>query len=124
VTAAIAEAGLWDGDVAFVYRCGAPSLHSPEAEAERMALAHFAQVPTSGAGPFLGNTFAASFPLEVALAAEALAANRVPTDVALWSETGGVQVWVEGRPEPMLGTAALVVGCTPQTAAAAVLVAM
>ena len=124
VEGAIAEAGLWNGDVALVFRCGAPSKASAIAEAERSALEHFSQVPTTGASQFVGNTFAASFPLEVALAAEALSASRVPADVVLWRETQGVQIWVEGHPEPMLGAAALVVGCTPEMAAAAVLVAM
>jgi 3-oxoacyl-[acyl-carrier-protein] synthase II len=124
VEAAIAEAGLWDGDIALVFRCGAPASNSAAAEAERRVMERFSQVPTSGAGPFVGDTFAASFPLECALAAEALSASRVPGDVTLWGETRGVEVWVEGRPEAMLGTAALVVGCTPEMAAAAVLVAM
>jgi 3-oxoacyl-[acyl-carrier-protein] synthase II len=124
IDAAIAEAGLWDGDVGLIWRCGAPARTSAAAEAMEIALRRFSQVPKSGSGPFVGNTFAAAFPLECALAAEALSADRVPADVALWSEKGGVQVWVEGRPEPMLGAAALVVGCSPETVAAAVLVAM
>ena len=124
VEAAIAEAGLWDGDVALVFRCGAPSGDSAAVEAERRVMERFSQVPTAGAGPFVGDTFAASFPLECALAAEALSSSRVPGDVTLWGEARGVEIWVEGRPEPMLGTAALVMGCTPEMAAAAVLVAM
>ena len=124
IAAAIAEAGLWEGDMGLLFSCAAPNSGSPEARAERLALERFSQVPRCGAALFVGNTFAASFPLECALAAEAVSSNRVPPEVVLWGETGGVEIWVEGRPEPMLGGAALVVGCTPETTAAAVLMAM
>ncbi len=124
VDAAIAEAAMWDGDVGLVACCGAPAEDSPAAQAEGLALRRFSQVPKVGAAPFVGNVFAASFPLECALAAEAVSSGRVPADVVLWGEKGGVEVWVEGRPEPLLGGAALVVGCSPEEVAAAVLVAM
>ena len=124
VAAAISEAGLWEGDVGLVYRCGGQHGCPAVAEAEQAALGRFSQVPTLSARPFVGETFAAGFPLACALAADALSNDRVPADVVLWGKTHGVEFWVEGRPEPMLGGAAVVVGCAPELAVAAVLVAM
>lgn len=121
---ALAEARVWDGDVGLLQLwtdgCGRPAV----LEAQRKALARFSQVPAASARPFVGETFGAGFPLECIVAADALCDGRVPGEVVFAGAGKGVEFWVERKPERMLGGAVLVVGCTAELAAAAVLVAL
>jgi 3-oxoacyl-(acyl-carrier-protein) synthase len=118
---ALEEGGIWEGDVGVVFLCTAASVFPALAEVERKGLASFSQVPLTTAKQFVGETFAAGFPLECIAAADMLNVGVAPPKVSFRGVSKGVEFWVEGKPEPLMGDAALVAGCTPEMAAAAVL---
>ncbi len=121
---AMGEAGVWEGYIGVVVLCSWVSLYAEAAEAERKALDGFSQVPMVTAKRYLGETFAAGFPLECTVAADVLSDGFVPPKVAYQGKRRGVEFWLERRPEAMLGNSALVVGCTCDLVAAAVLRAL
>jgi len=118
---AIARAGIWEGDVGAVFVCSGRAFYPPAADAERMALGPFSQVPTGTAKTFVGETFAAGFPMECILAAEVLRSGELPPRLVQVSRRRGVEFWMRREGEHLLGFAALVVGCTADQVAAAVL---
>jgi 3-oxoacyl-[acyl-carrier-protein] synthase II len=122
VRRALAEASVWEGDIGAVLLC--PATGGAGREAEDRALESFSQVPRTSMQRYAGDTLAAAFPLECILAADMLGNGFAPPKVSFARESRGVEFWVERRPEPMLGQAALVVGCTDALVAAAVLVAL
>jgi len=115
------EAEIWEGDIGIIFTCGPGAWHPVTAQAERIVLNDYAEVPVASAKQFIGETFGAGFAFECAVAADVLNTGTVPSDVSLAGFNKGVEFWVERRPEPLMGHAALVLGCTPQLAAAAVL---
>ena len=121
VEEAIARAGIWEGDVGAVFVCSGRAFYPPAADAERMALGMFSQVPTGTAKAFVGETFAAGFPMECILAAEVLHSGELPPRLVQMSKRRGVEFWMRREGERLLGFAALVVGCTADLTAAAVL---
>jgi 3-oxoacyl-(acyl-carrier-protein) synthase len=118
---AIAEAGIWQGDVGAVFVCSGSLFYPPAGDAERLALSMFSQVPTGTAKAFAGETFAAGFPMECILAAEVLHSGELPPRLVQVGKRSGVEFWMRRQGENLLGFAALVVGCTSDLAAAAVL---
>jgi len=118
---AMDEAGIWEGDVGIVFVAGSDPVRKRTGQAIDLALNIFSEVPVESARRFVGETFGAGFPLECTAAAAALSMGTVPPKVTFVDKSKGVEFWVERRPEPLMGHAALVVGCTAQTAAAAVL---
>jgi 3-oxoacyl-[acyl-carrier-protein] synthase II len=121
---AMDEAGIWSGDVGIIVLGSGRALHDEMYEAQALALSDFSQVPRMTAKHFVGETYAAGFPLECALAADALNEGSMPPRVTFEGKRRGVEFWVERQPDPMMGHSALVVGCTPDLAAAAVLRAL
>ena len=114
-------AGIWEGDIGLVFVCSCAGLHPVVDAAEHDALAGFRQVPAVRVKDYLGETFAAGFPLECIAAADLLNMGVAPPAVDLQGVRKGVEVWVERRPEPLMAGTALVVGCERQLAVAAVL---
>ncbi len=104
-----------------VFVCSGGAFYPPAADAERMALAAFSQVPTGTAKAFVGETFAAGFPMECILAAEVLHSGELPPRLVQVGKRRGVEFWMHREGEHLLGFAALVAGCTADLAAAAVL---
>jgi len=121
---ALQEGQVWEGDVGIVFLSSGSTFFVHAAEAERRALARFSQVPVTTAKHFVGETFAAGFPLECILAADLLNDGFAPPRVTFEGKRGGIEFWVEREPEPMMGDCALVIGCTTHLAAAAVLRAL
>ncbi len=120
---AVAQAGIWQGDIAVVGVCAdtfAPELIGIEAK----ALRGYAQVPVVEPKRYLGETFAAGFPLACMVATEVLTSGTLPSQVTYQGRSKGVELWVERKPESLLGSAALVVGATTDMVAAAVLRAL
>lgn len=118
---AIAESGIWEGDVGAVFVCSGGTFFPPARDAERLALSAFSQVPMSTAKTFVGETFAAGFPMECALAAEVLNSGELPPRLVQMGTRQGVEFWMRRENEALLGFAALVAGCTADMVAAAVL---
>jgi len=118
------EAHVWEGDIGVVFLSSGIAVHPAARDVEKRALRAFSQVPVATAKHFAGETFAAGFPLECAFAADVLNNGYVPPKVTFQSRRRGVEFWVEQQPEPMLGHSALVVGCTADLAAAAILRAL
>jgi len=124
VREAMDEAHVWEGDIGAVFLCVGGAFPAEAREVGKKALQAFSQVPVTTVKHFVGETFAAGFPLECALAADVLNNGYVPPKVTLQGRRRGVEFLVEQQPEPMLGHSALVVGCTPDLAAAAILRAL
>jgi len=120
---ALDEAHAWAGDVGIVFACSS-SFDPLAAEAQAKALATFSQVPITTGKRFVGETFAAAFPLEVMLAADMLNDGLMPPRLCFEGKRRGVDIWVEKEPESMMGDSALVVGCTSELVAAVVLRAL
>lgn len=118
---AMDEAEIWEGDVGILYICRSGSESPAAAQAEAMVLSAFSEVPTNSAKYFTGETFGASYPLEIIAAADVLNNGMLPPKVSFSTESRGVEFWVEERPEPLMGHAALVVGCSDELVAATVL---
>jgi 3-oxoacyl-[acyl-carrier-protein] synthase II len=121
---AMEEAQVWGGDIGIVFVSSGVAFSAGAPDAEKRALDGFSQVPVTTAKRFAGETFAAGFPLECILAADLLNDGFVPPRITFEGKHGGIEFWVERQPEPMMGDCALVVGCTPDLAAAAVLKAL
>jgi 3-oxoacyl-[acyl-carrier-protein] synthase II len=118
---AMEEANIWEGDVGVVFVCRAPADAPAAREAEDSVLSGFAEVPTISAKSYLGETYGAAFPLEVIGAADVLNSGIMPPRVSLANKRKGVEFWVEEQSEPLMGHAALILGCTRHTAAACIL---
>jgi 3-oxoacyl-(acyl-carrier-protein) synthase len=118
------ESGLWAGDVGMIHLCGGGVFGDSFRLAEKAALSSFTQVPVHTIKRFIGETLAASFPLECILAADMLGNGFALPRVSFMGRKAGVEFWVEREPEPMLGHASLVVGCDSGLAAAACLLAL
>jgi len=121
---AISAAGIWQGDVGAVFTCTGGVFFPAAADAERLALSAFSQVPTLTAKRFVGETFAAGFPMECVVAAEALYTGELPPRLVRVGRRRGVEFWVRREREGLLGFAALVVGCSADLVAAAVLMSV
>lgn len=124
VDEAMAEAGIWEGDVGIALGCGTGAFYPTAGEAAEIVLNAFSEVPFVTAKRFVGESFAASFPLECTIAADIMNRGTAPPEVSCCGTNKGVEFWLEHRPEPLMGHAALIVGCTPELAAAAVLRAL
>ena len=118
---AIAQSGIWEGDIGAVFVCSGGAFFPPARDAERLALSAFSQVPTSTAKAFVGETFAAGFPMECILAAEVLNSGELPPRLVRMGTRQGVEFWMRRENEALLGFAAVVAGCTADLVAAAVL---
>jgi len=118
---AMDEAEIWEGDVGMVFVSSARSLYPSLEPAQDAALRGFSSVPVSATKRFVGETFAAGFPLECIAAADALNVGMAPPQVTFVGTTSGVEFWVERQSDPLMGDSALVVGCTPYMVAVAVL---
>ncbi|MHC4592183.1 MAG: beta-ketoacyl synthase N-terminal-like domain-containing protein [Planctomycetota bacterium] len=121
---AMDEASVWEGDIGVICVSSGGTRHSIAAEAEGNLLERFSQVPRHGAKRFVGETFAAGFPLDCTMAADVLNSGFARPDITFHGSSQGVEFWVERQPEPLLGSAALVIGCTDGLAAAAILRAL
>jgi 3-oxoacyl-[acyl-carrier-protein] synthase II len=121
---AMHEACIWEGDIGVICASGAGTHHTIAARAEAKLLERFSQVPRHGAKRFVGETFAAGFPLDCTMAADVLNSGFARPKITFHGSSQGVETWVERQPEPLLGTAALVIGCTDDLAAAAILRAL
>lgn len=121
VAEAIESGGLWEGDIGAVFLCSGAGFHPPAGEAEAAVLERFSRVPQVTAKDYVGETFAAAFPIECTLAAHVLLTGELPPRPARVRESGGVELWVRGREPGLMGWGALVVGCTAEDTCAAVL---
>jgi 3-oxoacyl-[acyl-carrier-protein] synthase II len=121
VQQAMEEAGIWEGDIGVVFTCGAPTGMPGAKQAQDAVLSEFAEVPTVSSKAYVGDTFAGSFPLEVIAAADVLNSGIMPPRLSFANKRKGVEFWVEEQPEPLMGHAALVIGCTSESVAACVL---
>jgi 3-oxoacyl-[acyl-carrier-protein] synthase II len=124
VRQAMQEADAWEGDIGVVFVAGGEAFRPLARAAEQQVLREFSQVPVASGKRFTGETFAAGFPLECILAADVLNEGVLPPRVTLEGTRRGVEVWVEREPEGLMGDSALVIGCSPSLAAAAVLRAL
>jgi 3-oxoacyl-[acyl-carrier-protein] synthase II len=118
---ALAESGIWAGDIGLLHLCGGGGLDDTCRLAEEQALSSFSKVPVMRLKRFTGETLSAAFPLECILAADMLGNGFSLPRVSFAGKKGGVEFWVEHEPEPMLGHASLVVACDEGLAAAACL---
>ena len=121
VEQALNQAGLWEGDIGAVFLCSGRDTSETAREAEACLLEEVSRVPLSSVKQCVGETFAASFPLECAAATLVLKRGCLPGGVSLQEVTNGVEIWVEQEPQRLLGDAVLVIGCSDTTAAAALL---
>ena len=121
VRQAMERAGIWEGDVGVVFACRAPAQMPAARKAEDAVLSGFAEVPTVSAKDHMGETHGASFPLEVIAAADVLNSGIMPPRLSFSNRRKGVEFWVEEQPEPLMGHAALILGCTDDCVAACVL---
>jgi 3-oxoacyl-[acyl-carrier-protein] synthase II len=124
VDQALAESGIWAGDIGRIHSCGGGVFGDVNRLAEEAALSSFSQVPVMTFKQFAGETLSASFPLECILAADMLGNGLSLPHVSFAGKKDGVEFWVERQPEPVLGHASLVVGCDDGLAAAACLLAL
>lgn len=124
VADSLAGADMWEGDVGVVVRAGADGKDTLYSRAIDSALASHSQAPGVSVGARLGETFAASLPLECAAAALMVNENAIPAKAVLQNVAGGVEIWKEQDSPAMLGGSALVVGITQHTAMAIVLRAL
>lgn len=120
---ALNSAGLWEGDIGAVFLCSGRDTCRTAREAEARALEYFTRVPLSSVKECVGETFAASFPLECAAATLVLQQGSLPGGLSLQEVCRGVEIWVEREPQRLLGDAILILGCTDRVAAAAILMA-
>ena len=121
IASALKAAAMWEGDVGAVFLVSASGISQAAAKAELEAIADFSQLPLLAAKEYLGETFAAAFPLECIAATLVLREDLVPPTLLLEGVRDGVEFWLEERPQPLCRDAALVLGCTPHLAAAAIL---
>jgi len=121
VELALEKAGLWEGDIGAVFLCSGRDTSEVAREAEACLLDEVSRVPLSSVKECVGETFAASFPLECAAATLVLNRGCLPGGVSLQEVTNGIEIWVEQEPQRLLGKAVLVIGCSDTTAAAALL---
>ena len=121
VSGALAQAGLWEGDLGVVVRAGLFEEDDPAGRAMDAALSLYSQVPNLSVCAHLGETFAAGFPLECAAAALVVSEDSIPGKTQLQTVSQGVEIWKEQEPPAMLGDSALVVGLAAHSAVAAVL---
>jgi len=119
VEMSLEQAGIWEGDVGAVLRVARHAC--PDAlEAQQEVLDEFRHVPTTSVAARVGSTHAASFPMECIAAALVLIEGGLPAGMTFQGVKRGVELWAE-RPQQLLGEAALIIGCTSNTAAAAVM---
>lgn len=123
VETALERAGLWEGDIGAVFLCSGRDTSQKAREAEACLLEEVSRVPLSSVKECVGETFAASFPLECAAATLVLKRGSLPGGVALQEVSQGIEIWVEQEPQRLLGEAVLVIGCSDTTAAAALFTA-
>jgi len=121
VCAALAEAGLWEGDIGVLLLASSAGAETPLSRAGALALEGFSQVSTIGPDAVGGPAGAATFALMCAAAALVLEHGALPTPPRLQKVERGVELWVERAPSPLLGDAALVLGWTARNVVAAIL---
>ena len=122
ISRALASCGLWEGDLGAVF--AAPSVWAGRTSCRAVARAQHASsqvVPSFSPGAFPGHAFAATFPLQCAAAALAVSQGALPAPPRLETVKKGVEIWLERRPSPMLGRAALVLGWSAHQVAVAIL---
>ena len=120
VELSLAEANIWEGDVGVVFVCAAPRTCRAAVKAQCAVLAEFGHVPATSVHQHIGDTCAASFPMECAAAALVLNEDALPAGLTFRGIKDGVEFWME-EPQQLLGDAALVIGCAENIAAAAVM---
>jgi len=119
VEMSLEQAGIWEGDVGAVLRVGWDACPDAQ-EAQQEVLNEFRHVPTTSVAACVGSTHAAGFPMECIAAALVLIEGGLPAKMTFQGIKEGVELWAE-RPQQLLGEAALIIGCTNNTAAAAVM---
>ncbi len=124
VTDALQWADVWEGDVGVVFLSSGGACSRAARQAEQTVLGRYSTVPVFSAKDYVGETFAAGFPMECTLAAHVLSTGQMPPRVDMMDEPRGIQVWVQRDSAALLGYAALVLGCTSELACAAILKAL
>ncbi len=121
ISRALAQAGLWEGDLGIVFLAMPWQSQDLLCRAALPTLSSLSQVPTFAAQEVGGYAFAATFLLQCAAAVIFLNQRAVPSPLKLEGVEKGVELWVEQPPTSVLGTAALLLAWSAHSVVAAIL---